>query len=139
MIHGFGRFFPWKQLLLLAGKAAAYICSDSGASQNQLALMAVMTLNVLFLPLMYLFALPLDDDMGDRVFAARDVVDVDIAVRVARAVANERSRRESVLECKRRARMTAIGAAQLCPAAGEVFCRVDPQLQRVILKSGRSV
>merc|ERR1719277_2953218 len=87
IVHGFSELFPWKQLLLLFAKAALYCYSDCNVSQNRFPLVAVIALNILGLPLMYLFALPISDECSPRVSSmARDVVDEDVVVRLARFV-----------------------------------------------------
>lgn len=139
VVHGFDTVFSVKQILVMLAKILCYIFGIQRFSQNRIAFFAMLMLNVIGMPLMYVLALPLDEGACEQAGAARGVVDVDVAIRLVRVVSNPKDRRECALDCKRRARVVAAGVAHVSPTAGRLLCRLDPQLQRVVHKSGRDV
>jgi len=140
IVHGFETFFPWKQLMLLVVKCIAYLVSFSSNAPSQMVLLAVMVLNLMVLPLMYVFALPMDFDLrGEQAIAAREVVDVDVALQVFQFCRDPRSRRQTAMAWQRHLRIWAVRFAQVCPAASKVLGHVDPDLRRSLKKTGRVV
>jgi len=139
VLHGFDSAFSCKQLLLLLLRGILYVVGAQ-SSLSKTAMFAVLILNVLGLPLMYVLALPLDDMMGcDQQVAARDVVDKDLAVRVWRFTTDASSRRQCVAQYRRRGFAIAASVARTIPITQRVFCYFDPRLQRALHKSTRCV
>lgn len=140
VLHGFDTWFACKHLLLLAAKVGLYIVGISSFADDKVTFFSLLMFNVIGLPLMYVLALPLDEVSPDMQGGARGVVDVDISVRIFRLVTASKERKEAWTHCKSRARYMAAVVAQRSPAAiGGAMCRIDPQLQRMVQKTGRDV
>lgn len=139
VLHGFDTMFALKQVVLLVVRVGLYIYGLSSFSDNRIVFFAALMLNILGLPLMYVLALPLDDTACEQAGAARMVVDVDIFVRIGRAVLDPKERRECMLHCSHRARQMVAGAARRSSLLSQAACRLDPQMRKVLQKSGRDV
>merc|ERR1712032_1535127 len=79
-------------------------------------LFVIIVVNVVS-PLIFLLASPIDNDFLDQRWAAYDVVNVDLAVRVVEFAANRQRRHEGYLSLKKRIRISALRLADCSPLA----------------------
>lgn len=139
VVHGFGTGFAWKHVGILVVRTVAYVCSLRSFTESQFYFCFTLILNVICFPMMYLLALPIEEVTSEQSSAARMVVDTDILIRLWRMLSDPQERQAAVLDCRRRARVVAAKAASRSPMASRVLCQMDPELKRVLCKTGRDV
>lgn len=131
VLHNLFGWFTAKQLCLLFVKVVCYTWSFVSIWGGGLWFVAMVLLNILGLPLMYLVALPLDDSTEEQEDAANGVLDEDIAVRLARFAMNAEERHACWQCCRRRSHDAALGLEQLSPTVSGLLCRFVPSYQRL--------
>jgi len=139
LLHGFDTPFTCKQIGLLVIKAICLIVTLTSFSEHRIKFCGIMMLSLLGLPLMYLLALPIDGNAADKAGGDKGVVDVDLVVRIYRLFANPKDRREFSILCKSRARQLVATWVRRSPLASQAACRIDPQMKRMLSRSGRDV
>eukprot|EP00928_Gymnodinium_smaydae_P024438 TRINITY_DN19772_c0_g1_i1.p1 TRINITY_DN19772_c0_g1~~TRINITY_DN19772_c0_g1_i1.p1 ORF type:complete len:249 (+),score=40.60 TRINITY_DN19772_c0_g1_i1:98-844(+) len=106
VMHDVDTFFAMKQLLLLCAKLVSLSFGFVDLLSSMPLLLALSMLDFFVLPALYLMALPLDQSPEEQRRAARNVLDVDILLRAARA-ARDPSRRDLWLRRLRRCALDA--------------------------------
>lgn len=107
-IYNVNAFFTLKQCLLVALKVICLTYSFKDLNyENMVWLFALLLVNILF-PLVYVMALPVEDDAVEQRLAAHDVVDVDLALRVIELATNRQRRLDCYGTFKRKVCSTAV-------------------------------
>eukprot|EP00929_Paragymnodinium_shiwhaense_P025354 TRINITY_DN15357_c0_g1_i1.p1 TRINITY_DN15357_c0_g1~~TRINITY_DN15357_c0_g1_i1.p1 ORF type:complete len:269 (+),score=40.47 TRINITY_DN15357_c0_g1_i1:89-895(+) len=116
-----------KQFLLQLGKVACYVAGFRTLRHDCVWFIAVVLLNLVCAPLLFILAMPLEEDRKD---CCGSIIDVDLAVRLAQLLRDPADRQRCKQECTRTLRCWVASAAGVSPVTSRLLCRIDPSYRR---------
>lgn len=135
-VYDFNSFFSLKQVVLLIAKTCSYAF---GITNFNLPIAICLILVLLFtwlLPMMYLVALPFDEE--DQLVKS-DARDVDLLVHLWRLAVSSSKRRQCLAICAKWWRRKLIAASEFSQLGYCLICIASPDFRRVYRKNCRRV
>mmetsp|Transcript_35799 Transcript_35799/g.102890 ORF Transcript_35799/g.102890 Transcript_35799/m.102890 type:complete len:222 (+) Transcript_35799:82-747(+) len=130
VVHSIDSLFGLKQVVLITAKLIGYALGFRNVSKHVGWFVLLILCCVFTLPILWLTALPIGDVTSYH--QKHDAVDVDVVLRVARAVRDPRERAVAVAQLKLLGRRAIVNLVQVCPFLRGPALRLDPSLSRVL-------
>lgn len=134
--HDLDSFFSMKQFTLLLVKALAYTFGMASMTENIGKFLAVILVNTLGSPIMYLMALPMDP--AEQVIKD-DAYDIDLISRVWQIAVCSNERRSCISTCRSWWNRYLLAATEVSPWAHLAVCAASPDYRRRTRHQGRCV